>query len=216
MVAEPPWPVRAWGSGWVCTFSLVRMLDALTPPDPPLEAAGVRLRPLEPGDAGPVAAASRDPDIDRYTFVPASMSLAAAAEWVERAGAGWESGRGRLAIVSSESGVFLGMVGLFCSPQLRSAEAAYWVSPGARRRGVASTGLGLVAGWAFDVVGVERLYLLIDPGNVASAAVARRCGFTREGVLRAYGPFKGTRPDLESWSLLPGDPRPFGFGVLNQ
>lgn len=32
--------------------------------------------------------------------------------------------------------------------------------------------------------------------------------FTREGVLRAYEPFKGQRPDVVWWSLLPADDRP--------
>ena len=90
-----------------------------------------------------------------------------------------------------------------------SAEAFYWVVRDARGRGVASTALGLVADWAFDAVTVERLYLLTHLDNEASQRVAKRCGFTREGVLRAYEPFKGRRPDLICWSLLPKDHRPW-------
>jgi RimJ/RimL family protein N-acetyltransferase len=91
---------------------------------------------------------------------------------------------------------------------LRSAEAYYWVSPTARRRGIASRALGLVADWAFEE-GVERLFLLIHPENTPSNRLAERLGFSREGVLRSYEPFKGHRPDLASWSLLPHDPRPW-------
>ncbi len=91
---------------------------------------------------------------------------------------------------------------------LGSAEAYYWVSPTARRRRIASRALGLIADWAFDE-GVERLFLLIRPENEPSHRLAERLGFSREGVLRSYEPFKGHRPDLVSWSLLPHDPRPW-------
>jgi RimJ/RimL family protein N-acetyltransferase len=65
-----------------------------------------------------------------------------------------------------------------------------------------------VADWVFSK-GVERLFLLVHPENGPSNRVAERCGFIREGVLRAYEPIKGRRPDLVSWSLLPQDPRPW-------
>ncbi len=52
-----------------------------------------------------------------------------------------------------------------------------------------------MADWTFDEVGVGRLSLLINLDNEASSAVTGRCGFTREGVLRACQPIKGARPD---------------------
>jgi RimJ/RimL family protein N-acetyltransferase len=44
------------------------------------------------------------------------------------------------------------------------------------------------------------------PGNVSSERVAEKCGFTREGVLRAWMEQRGERRDVTMWSLLPGDP----------
>ena len=59
-------------------------------------------------------------------------------------------------------------------------------------------------------------FAIADPGddrvlgeNTPSNRLAERLGFSREGVLRSYEPFKGHRPDLASWSLLPHDPRPW-------
>ena len=43
------------------------------------------------------------------------------------------------------------------------------------------------------------------PDNVASQRVAERCGFTREGLMRAHLPFKGGRRDTVLYSRLPGD-----------
>jgi RimJ/RimL family protein N-acetyltransferase len=70
-------------------------------------------------------------------------------------------------------------------------------------------GLNVVADWAFDVLAIERLTLLTDPSNQPCRRVAMRCGFTREGVMRAYQPFKNARPDMEAWSPLPTDRRPW-------
>ena len=88
------------------------------------------------------------------------------------------------------------------------AEAAYWVSPSARGRGVATRALRLLSRWAFDEAGVERLWLEIEPGNDASHRVALKAGFLREGVFRAHCRDRrtGVRHDCVIYSLLPGDP----------
>ena len=78
---------------------------------------------------------------------------------------------------------------------------------GARGRGIATHATRLMAGWAFDTLGVTRLELTCGPDNVASQRVAQRCGFVREGVLRAHLPFKGGRRDTVMFSLLPGELR---------
>lgn len=93
-------------------------------------------------------------------------------------------------------------------PTIAAAEAYYWLLPERRGKDVASTALGLVADWSF-ANGVERLYLLVHTDNEASNGLAERMGFAREGVPRAYEPFKWQRPDLVSWSLLPSDDRPW-------
>jgi RimJ/RimL family protein N-acetyltransferase len=64
----------------------------------------------------------------------------------------------------------------------------------------------LVARWAFDVLGVQRLELTTAPENVASQRVAERVGFTREGVLRGLVATKNDgRRDNVLFSLLPPD-----------
>jgi RimJ/RimL family protein N-acetyltransferase len=178
------------------------------PPDPPLQNAELALRPFRVGDAAAIVAACADPDIPRFTFMKDGLTEIEATEWIERSNEGWSSGHPRFAIVDAVDERLLGQVGVAVNEHLRSGEAYYWVAPDARRRRVASNALGLVADWVFSK-GVDRLFLLVHPENAASHRVAQRCGFTREGVLRAYEPFKGRRPDLVSWSLLPQDPRPW-------
>jgi RimJ/RimL family protein N-acetyltransferase len=89
----------------------------------------------------------------------------------------------------------------------RRAVVGYWLAAPARGRGVASHAVRLLAGWAFAELGIARLELTCAPENAASAAVAERCGFTREGVLRSHMVFKGARRDTVMYSLLPGELR---------
>jgi RimJ/RimL family protein N-acetyltransferase len=175
-------------------------------PDPPLQAGEVLLRPFRVEDAQGVVAACTDPAILRFTFMKEGLTRDEAVEWIERSNARWADGHPRFASVDAVDDRLLGQVGAAVDARLGSAEAYYWVAPDDRGRGVAVTALTLLGDWLF-ANGVERLYLLVHPDNDASNRVAHRCGFTREGVLRAYEPFKGGRPDLVSWSLLPNDPR---------
>jgi RimJ/RimL family protein N-acetyltransferase len=85
------------------------------------------------------------------------------------------------------------------------AAVGYWLAPEARGRGAATQAVRLLARWAFAELGLARLELTCGPDNEASQQVARRCGFTREGLLRSHVPFKGTRRDSMIYSLLPGE-----------
>jgi RimJ/RimL family protein N-acetyltransferase len=177
-----------------------------TPPDPPLQAEGVFLRPFRQDDAPSLVSACADPAIVRFTFMQEGLNQIEAEEWIERGNASWATGLVRMAIVDVHDRL-LGQIGLAINQHHRSAEAFYWLTADARGHGAATRALSLLAGWAFDS-GIERLFLLIHPENDASHRVAQRCGFSREGVLRSFEPFKGERPDLVSWSLLPDDACP--------
>lgn len=179
-----------------------------TPPDPPLSTSSVVLRPFEHGDAAVVVKACRDERIVRFTFMQEGTDESGAVAWIDRSNEWWPHGMPRFAIVEARSEEVVGQIGLAVNAHHRSAEAYYWVLPEQRGWGIASAALGLVTDWAFGN-GVERLYLLVHLKNEDSNGLAGRMGFTREGVLRAYEPFKGQRPDLVSWSLLPSDERPW-------
>ena len=176
-------------------------------PEPRLETEEIALRPFRVDDAAAVAAACQDPAIMRFTFMQDGLTEADAVEWIHRCNERWTDGHPRFAIVHpKDDGRLLGQVGLNVNARHVSAEGHYWVTASNRQRGVASRALGLVADWGFSN-GIERLFLLIHPENVASNRLAERMGFTREGVLRSYMPVKDQRPDLVSWSLLSGDQR---------
>jgi hypothetical protein len=68
--------------------------------------------------------------------------------------------------------------------------------------------LGLVTEWALRDFGIVRVQLVTHLDNERSQRVAERCGFRREGVLRAWEPVKDEQPDVVMWSRLVNDPAP--------
>ena len=95
---------------------------------------------------------------------------------------------------------------------MRRAEAFYWLDRTVRGRGLAAEALELVVGWAFRGFDVIRVQLVTHPDNQASQRVAERCGFRREGVLRAWEPVKNAQPDVVMYGRLATDPRPASHG----
>lgn len=163
--------------------------------DPHLAAEGVVLRAPDDGDAPWITQAWNDPDIAEFI-----VGMPPPRRWTSSAAA-------ELVIADAGHGEPLGLISLRIAerdPGL--AAVGYWLRPEARGRGAATVAVQLVARWAFDELGVQRLELTTAPENVASQRVAERVGFTREGVLRGLVATKDDgRRDSVMFSLLPAD-----------
>ena len=152
-------------------------------------------------------ALAADPDVERFTRVPAGADEAFVTGWIARYENGWEDGsRAGFAILDAADGSLVGfaaVVGLDLDAS--EAELGYMVVPAARGRGIAARSLGLLTRWCLDTLGLERLELRIDPENAPSAKVAERCGYRLEGVLRNLHLKDGRRTDVGVWSRLRQD-----------
>ena len=185
----------------------VRVPD-LVPPDPPLAGPRVVLRPFRVGDAAAIAEACKDPDIPRFTMMPEGLTEEGAREWIEDGLEWWPRGLARFAVTLPPSAECAGQMGIQFDLPARRAEAFYWLDSRARGQGIASEALDLVTEWAFRDHDVVRVQLVTHLENEPSQRVARRCGFRREGVLRAWEPVKDDQPDVVMWSRLATDPAP--------
>ncbi len=76
-----------------------------------------------------------------------------------------------------------------------------------RGRRVARRAVRLLTVYAFGELGLERLEAKVDPENRASARVAIRSGFRREGLLRGATTLQGERRDVAVYGLRRDDPR---------
>jgi RimJ/RimL family protein N-acetyltransferase/8-oxo-dGTP pyrophosphatase MutT (NUDIX family) len=76
-----------------------------------------------------------------------------------------------------------------------------------RGQRVARRAVRLLMVYAFGELGLERLEAQVDPENHASARVAIRSGFRREGLLRGGAVLQGERRDVVVYGLRRDDPR---------
>jgi len=115
-------------------------------------------------------------------------------------------GRGdavHLMMLDRAAGRMVGAISLFHADwEIRSAEIGYGVRSDARGRGYATEALAAVARWALTEGGIQRAWLTTNTDNAASARVAEKVGFRREGTLRRAGREDDGLHDLAIYSLL--------------
>jgi [ribosomal protein S5]-alanine N-acetyltransferase len=179
-------------------------------PAPPLTEGAVVLRPWTPDDVPFVVQACQDPLISRNSpNIPFPYAEADAVGWFKSHEPNRLAGRAlNLAVVHAETGNQLGAIriGELDMTQL-TASIGYWLAPEARGHGYMTSATRALARWAIDELGIARLELTTEPGNVASQRVAERCGFRLEGRLRSHMLIQrsGERRDSLLYSLLPGE-----------
>jgi RimJ/RimL family protein N-acetyltransferase len=161
-----------------------------------LEGHGLVLRRLRADDAAACTRAFRDdPELGRLVGFDEDPDEA----WVRgRIGRTYE-----LVVADPETDAFLGMVLLHSyEEQHRRCEVAFWLIPGARRRGVGSRAVRLLVSWAMRELDLLRVELTTTSDNAPVHAFACSLGFTREGVLRKRDVERGRRVDVVVFGVL--------------
>ena len=176
-------------------------------PLPVLLDDAIRLEPLTQAYRAAMLALAADPDVVRFTRVPAGADEAFAEGWIRRYETGWEDDtRAGFVILDAADGTFLGFAAIVALDlDALEGEIGYMVAPEARGRGVATRSLELLTRWGLDVLGLERLELRIDPANAGSVVVAERGGYRLDGILRNVHLKDGIRVDTAVWSRLGQD-----------
>ena len=118
----------------------------------------------------------------------------------------WDNDDGTLLIVDSE-GSTVGEIEFFpIIAYLQGYEISYLIfDANSRGKGYAAEAVSLLVTYLFGRRPVNRLQLNIHPDNEASRRVARKCGFSLEGVMRECWFHQGRYHDLEVWSILRGE-----------
>ena len=179
------------------------------PTPPVLDAGGgVVLRPARADDPAELAAVveqHRDPEVQRFTWIPETYELVNAEAFLANAERGWREGDLATLVVDVD-GAYRGTVDL--RPEDGAwAELGFGLHPAARGRGVATRAVTALLGWGFDALGLAGVTWRADVENTASLRVAQRCGFTVEGRVRGLLLHRGQRVDGVIATLLASDLR---------
>jgi ribosomal-protein-alanine N-acetyltransferase len=160
----------------------------------------VRIRPVTPGDEPAFTAAARASRRLHRPWVTAPCDADAFARHVAR----FDSRAHHGFVVETDDGELAGAIhltnivmGAFCSGYL-----GYYAFAGFEGRGLMTAGLNAVVRHAFGALRLHRVEANIQPANTASIALARRCGFEREGYSPKYLKIGGRWRDHERWARL--------------
>jgi ribosomal-protein-alanine N-acetyltransferase len=87
----------------------------------------------------------------------------------------------------------------------QSAYLGYHMGVEFAGQGYMTEAIALVLRYAFAKLKLHRVEANIQPGNVASLALAKRAGFMKEGYSRRYLKICGRWRDHERWAILAED-----------
>jgi ribosomal-protein-serine acetyltransferase len=128
------------------------------------------------------------------------------ASFIARAIAGHESGEMYEFHIVDGKGTFLGGCGLNrLDTRFLKSNVGYWVRTSAAGRGVATSATRLLASFAFEQLGLQRIEIIAAVDNLASQRVAEKAGAQREGILRNGIRYRGRNIDAVCFSLIPRD-----------
>ncbi len=179
---------------------------------PHLADGVIVVRPWTMDDALALMSACREPEISYWCSMPSPYTFGHAVAWIGGSRAAWSDGReAHLAVDDAATGEVVGAIDLLgVEPSESSGRFRYWVRAARRRRGAARRSLSLLASWARDDLGLERLEVIAAAGNLGAQRVAQAAGFRPEAVYRSYRQLGQHRTDsivyalpMPSWNVGP-------------
>jgi ribosomal-protein-alanine N-acetyltransferase len=170
-----------------------------------LKGTSITLRPVHENDLDQLYAYHMDID-NRGDFFPRGvLSQPAYRKHFQESGF-WSKDDGMLVIVNAADEI-LGHIEFFKTVNyLDEYELSYQVyATDQRNKGIATEAVNLLVRYLFQTKNINRIRLVIHPGNVASRRLAEKCGFRHEGTARGAWYHKGQHHDVEIYAILHDD-----------
>ncbi len=173
-----------------------------------LETRRLRLRPVEPKDVENIqrAAAAREIS-DTMISIPHPYPEGEAERYVQRQIEGRQAGHSIAFVIErKEDEKFLGILELRkINREHLLAEMSFWLIPQVWGRGYMSEVVQIAVKYAFEDLGMNRLYAYHMLRNPATGRVLEKNGFRREGLLRQRVRKWGVFEDVALMALLKED-----------
>jgi len=162
-------------------------------------AAGAVIRPLTAADEAAFTAAARASRKLHRPWVQPPCDADAFARHLARF-----DGVSHHGFVVEVGGELAGAINLtnIVMGAFRSGYLGYYAFTGFEDRGLMTQGLDAVVRHAFKTLGLHRVEANIQPGNLASIALVKRCGFELEGYSPRYLKIAGRWRDHERWARV--------------
>ena len=155
---------------------------------PTLTTPRLILRALRAEDLDAFAAMSANPEVMRYLGTGQTRTRAETWDLMARMLGQWAlRGYGVFAIVEAATGRFIGRSGILHPITWTEPELAYGLDQPYWGKGYATESTIALRHWAFATLGVARIASYIRPDNAASAALLRRMGAVRTGMIMLLG-----------------------------
>jgi len=161
----------------------------------------VRLVPISPRDEAEfLVAVSRSRKLHRPWVSPPSTPAAFQA-LVERSQGPVNHG---YAVRHARTEALVGFIDVtnIVRGTFQSAYLGYYAFAGHEGQGLMRAAMVLAVRTAFTELALHRLEANIQPGNPASLALVRACGFAKEGFSPRYLKIRGRWRDHERWAIL--------------
>jgi RimJ/RimL family protein N-acetyltransferase len=155
---------------------------------PTLTTPRLILRALRPEDLDPFAAMNANPEVVRYLGTGQALTPAQTWDLMARMLGQWPlRGYGFFAVVEAATGRFIGRSGILHTLAWPEPELAYGLDQPYWGKGYATESTIAIRDWAFATLGFSRIASYIRPDNTASAALLRRMGAVRTGMIMLLG-----------------------------
>ena len=170
-----------------------------------LETSRLLLRPWRSSDAPRLCEICQDKALSEFTRIPYPYTLKHAKDFLKKGKL--EAKRGEtydFAIALKETGLVVGNVA-FARIDKRDnrAELAYHLAREFRGRGIMPEAAGLLLGYGFKKLKLNRIEVMHGAGNESSKRVIQKLGFKFEGTLRKRAKLQsGGYKDQPIYSLL--------------
>jgi RimJ/RimL family protein N-acetyltransferase len=171
------------------------------PADPPyrIQTARLVIRSWEPGDA-PLLADAVDASLDDLRpWMPWAHEepkpLSERVELLRHFRGQFDLGQDFVyGIFTPDESEVVGGTGLHTRRGVEALEIGYWIRTSQTGHGFATEAAGALTRIAFEVCGVDRVEIRVEPANARSVAIPRRLGFAEEATLRLRLRFAESAP----------------------
>lgn len=176
------------------------------------KSISITLRPMQIGDAEDIYRACQDPEIPKFTTVPAEYSMDLAISFAGERNIASHANRTELVFVieftkpekytdiSHSAGAvssaeinsesikkFAGVISLHTIDiSNHRAEIGYWIAKEARGKGIGTIAAELITEYGLMTMGFRRISGLVDVRNEASKKLLLNAGYEFEGNLKKY------------------------------